>query len=113
MPVEQDAWTALAEAEARLDRALAAARQESAETIEAARQRVAAADRSVADAIDRERARIEAELAEVTACQLQQLADEARAQIARFAAVQGDALAEVTGALARRLAELAHEEDAP
>ncbi|HEU4731045.1 MAG TPA: hypothetical protein VFT22_24290 [Kofleriaceae bacterium] len=105
--------SALVEAEARLDRALDAAREAAIASVAAARRR-AEDDAATIDAeIARERARIDAEITTATTAQLAAIAEQARAQAARFDAVRGEALARLGHALAHRLAAIARGEGAP
>lgn len=104
------ALRALADAELRLDQAIAAARQAAAAAVSDARRRGEAAAAAIDDEIARARAEIAAEIAAATDRQLAAIADQARAEAARFDAVRGEALDAIAGQLARRLAVIALDE---
>lgn len=80
----------LVEAEARLDRELAAAREQAIALDRAARERIAAAAVAVVDEVDAERARVIAAIEAETAARLAAITEQAEADIARFAAVRDD-----------------------
>ncbi|TMQ04270.1 MAG: hypothetical protein E6J90_51795 [Deltaproteobacteria bacterium] len=102
----------LVAAERRLDCWLEAARADAAAVITAARRRAEAADAALAGDVAREQARIAAESAARLAAQRTEIDQAARAEIARYEAVRGDALAGLARALAAKLAVLAREEAA-
>ena len=101
------ALAALADAELRLDRAIAAARDAAATAIAGARRSAEQSAATVEGDIAQVRTRIAAEIATATELRLGDIAARARAEAARFDAVRGDALAAIAGRLAHRLAELA------
>lgn len=84
----------LVEAEARLDRELAAARADGERVEQAARERIAAADAALAAEIARQQAEVAAAIEQRTSAQLAALDAEAAATIARYAATDVDAIAE-------------------
>jgi hypothetical protein len=96
--------------EARLDRALAAARLEALALVDAARRRADAADAALTDEIARQQARITDELDAELAKQRMAIADAARAEIARYEAMNGDVLATIARTLAVELAKIANAE---
>ena len=103
----------LADAEARLDRALAEARDQAAALRTAAHERARAAANALDAELDRERARTAAAIEAAIASELREIAHDARLQAARFDAVEGDRLRILAGELARRLGELALAEVSP
>jgi len=99
----------LVETEARLDRALADARGIADATRAAAQQAAEAATAALDAEIARARERLAAEIATRTHDELAAIDDAARADVARFAAVRGDALAAIARALVDRIAASASE----
>ncbi len=112
MPSPSELATLVA-AEARFDRELAAAREAALEAAAHARRRAEAAALTVDEQIAREHERIAREIAAQTDVQLCAIADDARAQIARFAELDGERLVAIARAIVDRLVELASSEDAP
>lgn len=92
---------ALVDAEASLDAKLATARDTANRARAAARQLAADAMAAIDGELARERTRIADEIATATAVELRAIADDARARIAAYDALRGDALV----ALARELAD--------
>ena len=105
--------SALVDAEARLDRALADARAEADALRAAAYERAKAAAGTLDSELDRERARAARAIEDATARELRSIADEARLHVARFEAVEGERLRALACELARRLAALALAEAPP
>jgi len=103
----------LAATELQLDRALEAARAEATALVEAARGRAGAAGAALADAIASGRAQITADTTGELAAQRDAITEAARAEIARYEAVRGDALAAVARSLAASLAGMAGPEASP
>lgn len=99
----------LVETEARLDRALADARDRAASAIAAARQRAQEADTSTDAALVEERARVARDADAATAAALAAIEAAARMEITRFDALRGELLAPITRALVTRLVALALE----
>ncbi len=112
MPSNSD-LAALVDAEASLDRRLAAARDAANAARDAARKRAADAMAQIDRELERERARIAAEIAATTAAELRAIADDARANVARYDALRGEALTALARQLARELADLVLAEAAP
>ncbi|HSN28413.1 MAG TPA: hypothetical protein VLT45_19140 [Kofleriaceae bacterium] len=99
--------SALVDAEARLDRALADARAEADALRAAAYERAKAAANMLDAELDRERARAARAIEDATARELRAIADDARLHVARFDAVQGESLRVLALEIARRLAAIA------
>lgn len=99
--------SALVDAEARLDRALADARAEADALRAAAYERAKAAANMLDAELDRERARAAQAIEDATARELRAIADDARLHVARFDAVQGESLRVLALEIARRLAAIA------
>jgi len=104
------ALAALADAELRLDRAIAAARDAAAAAAADARRRAEQAAAEVDGEIARARARITAEIADKTCAQLGAIAAQAGVEAVRFDAVRGDALEAIARQLADRLVAIALDE---
>jgi hypothetical protein len=100
----------LVEVEARLDRMVADARAAATATCEAARRRAEATAATLDAEIEREDARLAAEIAAATDAQVSTIATTTRAEIARFEAIEGVTLAELARRVAARLVALALEE---
>ncbi|HTR50401.1 MAG TPA: hypothetical protein VMJ10_06805 [Kofleriaceae bacterium] len=100
----------LVAAEARLDGALADARVAADAVVELARRAAASSDTEFEADLARERARLAAEISARTAAELRAIEDDARADVARFEAMRGDALVPIAHALVRRLVELVRED---
>ena len=99
--------SALVDAEARLDRALADARAEADALRAAAYERAKAAANMLDAELDRERARAARAIEDATARELRAIADDARLHVARFDAVQGESLRVLALEIARRIAAIA------
>ncbi|MGE5181320.1 MAG: hypothetical protein ACM31C_04635 [Acidobacteriota bacterium] len=112
MPSTSD-LAALVDAEASFDRRLAAARDAANAARDAARKRADEAMAQIDLELERERARIAAEITAATTAELRAIADDARAKLARYEAVHGDELAATARELVRRLAELVLAEAPP
>ena len=104
--MSSSALAALVAAEERMDRELAEARTAAARAAGVARRRAEAAGESVDDEIAQTSARLAREIEAETAAKLRAIADDAHAQLSRFAAPSGDALVH---ALVERLVAIAME----
>jgi vacuolar-type H+-ATPase subunit H len=104
------ALRALADTELRLDQLIAAAREAAAAAVADARRRAEVAAAAVDGEIARVRGEIAAEIAAATDRQLAAIAEQARAEAARFAAVRGAPLDAIAGTLVQRLAAIAFDE---
>jgi hypothetical protein len=113
VPAVRSDLALLVDAEAQLDRALAAARDRAQVERAAARQRADLATTTLAVEIERERERVATEIARATEAQLSTIDAKARAECARFDAVVAEVVTKLAHALAARLAALAFEESAP
>ena len=105
--------SALVDAEARLDQAIAHARAEADALRAAAYERARAAASMLDSELDRERSRAARAIEDATAVELRAIADDARLHVARFDAVVGERLHALAHELARRLAEIAIAEAPP
>jgi len=110
VPAPRSELASLVDAEAQLDRALAAARGTANAERAAARHRAELAAATLAAEIERERDRVATEIARATEAQLSTIGAAARAECARFDAVVAGGLTDLAHRLAARLAALALDE---
>ena len=101
---------ALVATEARLDGALADARVAAEAAVEHARREAAAPDPDFEADLERERERLAAEISARAAVEIRAIEDDARARVARFDAMRGEAVASIAHALVGRLVELVRED---
>ena len=109
-PKQRSELALLVSAEARLDGALAAARAEAAAVVKAARHCAEAGDAALADEIAAQEARISARCTTEVETQCAAIADAARAEIARYEAIRGDALARLVHTAVAKLVEIVRAE---
>ena len=105
--------SSLVDAEARLDRTIAQAREAGEALRSAARQRATDAASTLDGELERERQRAVTAIEDATQRELCEIADDARVQIARFDAVRGERLAALVEEIGSRLIALVLAEASP